>query len=240
MDKSLRDRPAVGTARGPHCRPLIPRSRSPTTSFLKNFRSGRRKPPACRLSRRSPARSANGSSQRPRPGSACCVDERGAFPNLYSGSGCTDRSRWGALRAAVPLPITVLIGSSRVERTGGRRLPGGETAFSPRCSVGLRSAAPLEASAGCRPRGRRMSAVSGAFESEHCVRTHLPARTVRLPASPSARATPRSAPSGGRLRAITKPRRNCSPGGSTGYSLSWLRQSTAFPCRAMVVATSGL
>ena len=33
---------------------------------------------------------------------------------------------------------------------------------------------------------------------------------------------------------------NCSPGGSTGYSLSWLRQSTAFPCRAMVVATSGL
>ena len=34
--------------------------------------------------------------------------------------------------------------------------------------------------------------------------------------------------------------RNCSPGGSTGYSLSWLRQSTAFPCRAMVVATSGL
>ena len=39
-----------------------------------------------------------------------------------------------------------------------------------------------------------------------------------------------------------KPRinRNCSPGGSTGYSLSWLRQSTAFPCRAMVVATSGL
>ena len=35
-------------------------------------------------------------------------------------------------------------------------------------------------------------------------------------------------------------RGNCSPGGSTGYSLSWLRQSTAFPCRAMVVATSGL
>ena len=33
---------------------------------------------------------------------------------------------------------------------------------------------------------------------------------------------------------------NCSPGGSTGYSLSWLRQSTAFPCRAMVVAVSGL
>ena len=31
-----------------------------------------------------------------------------------------------------------------------------------------------------------------------------------------------------------------SPGGSTGYSLSWLRQSTAFPCRAMVVAVSGL
>ena len=34
--------------------------------------------------------------------------------------------------------------------------------------------------------------------------------------------------------------RNCSPGGSTGYSLSWLRQSTGFPCRAMVVATKGL
>ena len=34
--------------------------------------------------------------------------------------------------------------------------------------------------------------------------------------------------------------RNYSPGGSTGYSLSWLRQSTAFPCRAMVVAVSGL
>ena len=33
---------------------------------------------------------------------------------------------------------------------------------------------------------------------------------------------------------------NCSPGGSTGYSLSWLRQSTGFPCRAMVVATKGL
>ena len=39
---------------------------------------------------------------------------------------------------------------------------------------------------------------------------------------------------------VKKPRGNCSPGGSTGYSLSWLRQSTAFPCRAMVVATSGL
>ena len=39
---------------------------------------------------------------------------------------------------------------------------------------------------------------------------------------------------------IQKDFRNCSPGGSTGYSLSWLRQSTAFPCRAMVVATSGL
>ena len=38
----------------------------------------------------------------------------------------------------------------------------------------------------------------------------------------------------------SKGRSNCSPGGSTGYSLSWLRQSTAFPCRAMVVATSGL
>ena len=30
---------------------------------------------------------------------------------------------------------------------------------------------------------------------------------------------------------------NCSPG---GYSVSWLRQSTAFPCKAMLTATSGL
>ena len=34
--------------------------------------------------------------------------------------------------------------------------------------------------------------------------------------------------------------RNCSPGGSTVYSVSWLRQSTALPCRAMVIATKGL
>ena len=33
---------------------------------------------------------------------------------------------------------------------------------------------------------------------------------------------------------------NCSPGGSTVYSVSWLRQSTALPCRAMVIATKGL
>ena len=33
---------------------------------------------------------------------------------------------------------------------------------------------------------------------------------------------------------------NCSPGGSSGYSVSWLRQRTAFPCRAMVMATRGL
>ena len=33
---------------------------------------------------------------------------------------------------------------------------------------------------------------------------------------------------------------NCSPGGSAGYSVSRLRQSTAFPCRAMVMATKGL
>ena len=53
--------------------------------------------------------------------------------------------------------------------------------------------------------------------------------------------------SGGHCLILTMPavrqqnkRRNCSPGGSTGYSLSWLRQSTAFPCRAMVVAVSGL
>ena len=39
---------------------------------------------------------------------------------------------------------------------------------------------------------------------------------------------------------LTKKNGNYSPGGSTGYSLSWLRQSTAFPCRAMVVAVSGL
>ena len=34
--------------------------------------------------------------------------------------------------------------------------------------------------------------------------------------------------------------RNCSPGGLSGYSVSWLRQLTAFPCRAMVMATRGL
>ena len=34
--------------------------------------------------------------------------------------------------------------------------------------------------------------------------------------------------------------RNCSPGGSSGYSVSWLRQWTAFPCRAMLMATRGL
>ena len=34
--------------------------------------------------------------------------------------------------------------------------------------------------------------------------------------------------------------RNCSPGGLSGYSVSWLRQWTAFPCRAMVMATRGL
>ena len=33
---------------------------------------------------------------------------------------------------------------------------------------------------------------------------------------------------------------NCSPGGSSGYSVSWLRQWTAFPCRAMLMATRGL
>ncbi len=33
---------------------------------------------------------------------------------------------------------------------------------------------------------------------------------------------------------------NCSPGGLSGYSVSWLRQWTAFPCRAMVMATRGL
>ena len=44
----------------------------------------------------------------------------------------------------------------------------------------------------------------------------------------------------GEILILYKNSGNYSPGGSTGYSLSWLRQSTAFPCRAMVVAVSGL
>ena len=41
-------------------------------------------------------------------------------------------------------------------------------------------------------------------------------------------------------RAKPKSWGNCSPGSSSGYSVPWLRQWTAFPCRAMVMAIRGL